>query len=353
MKILILGANGFIGSHLTARVLKDTDWQVFGLDLDCDRLDGVLKNPRFHFLEGDITINHEWIEYHIKKCDVCLPLVAYATPAKYIQDPLSVFKLDFEENLHIVRQCEHYKRRVIFPSTSEVYGMCPDAAFSEDNSPLVYGPICKQRWIYASSKQLLDRVIWAMGKHSGLQFTLIRPFNWIGIGLDNIAIPKEGSSRVVTQFLGHIFRGESIALVNGGKQRRCFTFIDDGVEALMRIIQNKDGCCDGQIFNIGNPKNDYSVRELAEMMIQVAQTFPELSERARNTKLEEVSSKNYYGNDYEDMNFRVPDITKARTILGWEPKIPLREALQQITGYYIQKALPEIDKDLGLVAVKE
>ena len=89
----------------------------------------------------------------------------------------SDFELDFEENLRIVKMAAKYGKRVVFPSTSEVYGMCPDREFDEDSSPLVYGPIRKERWIYSASKQLLDRVIWAMGNANGLRFTLFRPFN--------------------------------------------------------------------------------------------------------------------------------------------------------------------------------
>ena len=124
MKILILGVNGFIGSHLSQRILKDTDWDVYGMDLGKDKLCGVIEDARFHFVEGDIAINKEWIEYHIKKCDIVLPLVAIATPKTYIENPMGVFELDFEENLRIIRQCVNNKKRVIFPSTSEVYGMC-------------------------------------------------------------------------------------------------------------------------------------------------------------------------------------------------------------------------------------
>jgi nucleoside-diphosphate-sugar epimerase len=120
MDILILGVNGFIGSHLTTAVLERSDWRVFGMDLDSDRVAKWLDHPRFRFLEGDIAINKEWIEYHIRKCDVCLPLVAIATPAAYVKTPLAVFDLDFDENLRIIRQCVKYKTRVIFPSTSEV-----------------------------------------------------------------------------------------------------------------------------------------------------------------------------------------------------------------------------------------
>ncbi|MGH8760808.1 MAG: bifunctional UDP-4-keto-pentose/UDP-xylose synthase, partial [Burkholderiales bacterium] len=237
-KVLILGVNGFIGHHLSNRIIEATDWDVFGMDMQTERVAELMDNKRFHFFEGDITINREWIEYNIRKCDVILPLVAIATPAIYVKEPLRVFELDFEANLPIVRSCVKHRKRIVFPSTSEVYGMCPDAEFDPENSELVYGPINKPRWIYACAKQLMDRVIAAYGQQEGLDYTLFRPFNWIGAGLDNIDTPKEGSSRVVTQFLGHIVRGETIKLVDGGHQKRTFTYIDDGIDALMKIIDN-------------------------------------------------------------------------------------------------------------------
>ena len=145
----------------------------------------------------------------MKKCDAILPLVAIANPAQYVKDPLRVFELDFEANLEIVRQCVKYRKRMIFPSTSEVYGMCPDAELNEETSPLVYGPIDKQRWIYACSKQLLDRVIYAYGVRDGVDYTLFRPFNWIGPKLDNVFEPKEGSSRFFTQFISNVIFTEA------------------------------------------------------------------------------------------------------------------------------------------------
>ena len=123
MKLLILGVNGFIGHHLSKRVLRDTDWHIYGVDMNTDRITDLTKNPRFHFFEGDITINREWVEYHIRKCDTVLPLVAIATPATYVSMPLKVFELDFEANLPIVRACVKYRKRIVFPSSSEVYGM--------------------------------------------------------------------------------------------------------------------------------------------------------------------------------------------------------------------------------------
>ena len=194
-KILILGVNGFIGHHLSHRIIAKTDWEVYGMDMQTDRIEGLLKEKRFHFFEGDITINHEWIEYHIRKCDTVLPLVAIATPATYVKEPLRVFELDFEANLPIVRACVKRGKRLIFPSTSEVYGMCQDGEFDPESSTMVYGPINKPRWIYACSKQLMDRVIHAYGMQQGLDYTLFRPFNWIGAGLDSINTPKEGVTR--------------------------------------------------------------------------------------------------------------------------------------------------------------
>jgi len=293
-----------------------------------------VRNPRFHFFEGDITINREWIEYHIRKCDVVMPLVAIATPATYVREPLRVFELDFEANLPIVRTCVKHRKRILFPSTSEVYGMCHDAEFDPYASELVLGPIDKQRWIYACSKQLMDRVIWAYGSQGDLDFTLFRPFNWIGAGLDSIHTAKEGSSRVITQFLGHIVRGEPIRLVDGGGQKRTFTYIDDGIDALMSIIHNRGGVASGRIYNIGNPANNFSVRELAGMMLDVAREYPEYRDNASKVRLEQVRSEEYYGQGYQDVQNRVPAIANTREELGWTPQVDMATALRRIFEAY-------------------
>jgi nucleoside-diphosphate-sugar epimerase len=333
-RILILGVNGFIGHHLSRKLLADTDWDVFGLDLQDDRVAGFKDHPRFHFVEGDITINKEWVEYQVRKCDVVLPLVAIATPATYVKDPLRVFELDFEANLPIIRHCVKYKTRVIFPSTSEVYGMCRDAEFDPYKSELVLGPVPKSRWIYSCSKQLLDRVIWSHGERDGLAFTLFRPFNWIGSGLDSIDTPKEGSSRVLTQFLGQIVRGENIQLVDGGAQMRSFTYVDDAIDALTKIIENPNGIADGKIYNIGNPKNNYSIRQLAEMMVEVGKSRPEYREFAQKVKLIDVTAQRYYGEGYQDIQTRVPFIGNTCEELNWAPTTDMRQALSAIFDAY-------------------
>ena len=333
-KILILGVNGFIGHHLSQRIIRTTGWEVYGMDMQTDRVSDLLKHPRFHFFEGDITINKEWIEYHIRKCDTVLPLVAIATPATYVKEPLRVFELDFEANLPIVRSCVKHGKRILFPSTSEVYGMCRDSEFDPERSELVLGPIAKQRWIYSCSKQLMDRIIWAYGSEGRLEFTLFRPFNWIGAGLDSIHTPKEGSSRVITQFFGHIVRGETIKLVDGGTQKRAFTYVSDGIDALMKIIENPRGIANGKIYNIGNPKNNCSVRELAQMMLALALKYPEYRASARKVRLTTTTSAAYYGKGYQDVQNRVPRIDNTRRDLRWQPRVGMQAALKHIFDAY-------------------
>ena len=341
MKILILGVNGFIGNSLAAKILKEKDWEIYGMDIRNDKLEECLGDERFHFVEGDISINKEWVEYNVKKCDVVMPLVAIATPATYVREPLKVFELDFEENLNIVRLCVKYNKRLLFPSTSEVYGMCPDKEFKEDESPLVLGPIRKQRWIYSASKQLLDRVIWAYGFQRGLKFTLFRPFNWIGPKLDELTSDpeKEGSSRVVTQFISSLILSEPIRLVDGGLQRRCFTYVDDGIECLMKIIEDKDGRFNGEIFNIGNPKNEATIKELAHKLKELFISHPSTKHYKKHSEIIEVYSKEFYGEGYQDIDFRVPSIKKASELIGWEPKVDLDTALKKTLEYYLESNL--------------
>ncbi|MFP2422059.1 bifunctional UDP-4-amino-4-deoxy-L-arabinose formyltransferase/UDP-glucuronic acid oxidase ArnA [Pseudescherichia vulneris] len=335
-RVLILGVNGFIGNHLTERLLADDNYEIYGLDIGSDAISRFLDCPRFHFVEGDISIHSEWIEYHIKKCDVVLPLVAIATPIEYTRNPLRVFELDFEENLKIIRDCVKYNKRIIFPSTSEVYGMCTDNNFDEDASNLVVGPINKQRWIYSVSKQLLDRVIWAYGDKENLKFTLFRPFNWMGPRLDNLNAARIGSSRAITQLILNLVEGSPIKLIEGGKQKRCFTDISDGIEALFRIIENKDGRCDGQIINIGNPDNEASIKELAEMLLDCFERHPLRNQFPPFAGFREVESSDYYGKGYQDVEHRKPSIRNAKRCLDWQPTVEMQQTVEQTLDFFLR-----------------
>ncbi|MCA6952092.1 bifunctional UDP-4-amino-4-deoxy-L-arabinose formyltransferase/UDP-glucuronic acid oxidase ArnA [Pectobacterium polaris] len=344
-RVLILGVNGFIGNHLTERLLRDDRYEIYGLDISSDAIARFLGDPRFHFVEGDISIHNEWIEYHIKKCDVILPLVAIATPIEYTRNPLRVFELDFEENLKIVRDCVRYNKRIVFPSTSEVYGMCDDKEFDEDTSRLIVGPINKQRWIYSVSKQLLDRVIWAYGAKNGLRFTLFRPFNWMGPRLDTLDAARIGSSRAITQLILNLVEGSPIKLVDGGAQKRCFTDIHDGIEALFRIIENRNGQCDGQIINIGNPHNEASIRELGEMLLTSFNAHPLRDRFPPFAGFIDVESSSYYGKGYQDVEHRTPSIRNAKRLLAWEPTVKMDQTVAETLDYFLRTVDPQYTAD--------
>ena len=333
--VLILGVNGFIGNHLSARLLESGRYEVHGMDLGTNSIHHLIGQADFHFTEGDISIMREWIEYHVRKCDVILPLVAIATPIEYVRNPLRVFELDFEENLRIVRYCAKYGKRLIFPSTSEVYGMCQDDEFDEQKSNFVLGPIHKQRWIYSCCKQMLDRVIWAYGATENLPFTLFRPFNWVGPRLDSLQSARIGSSRVITQFILHLVEGTPIRLVDGGRQKRCFTDVHDGVECLFRIIENKDNRCNGRIFNIGNPENEYSMEELASILREKFAAHPLRKHFPPDGGTQYIEARAFYGEGYQDVQHRRPSIRQARTILGWEPAVTFEQSVSETLDYFL------------------
>jgi nucleoside-diphosphate-sugar epimerase len=168
-----------------------------------------------------------------------------------------------------------------------------------------------------------------------LDYTLFRPFNFIGPNLDNVEEPKEGSSRVFTQFLSNVMHRLPIKLVDGGEQKRSFTYIDDAIDCILRIIENPSGAATRRIFNIGNPANCVSVAELARRIVRIAAEFPQLEDRARATTIVPVTSQQYYGDGYQDIQTRVPAIAAARERLGWSPTTDLDSAIRKTISYYV------------------
>jgi UDP-apiose/xylose synthase len=207
---------------------------------------------------------------------------------------------------------------------------------NEDATPLVMGPVSAQRWSYAAAKQLLERTIFAHGFEHGLRYTIVRPFNFVGPRMDFIpGVDGEGIPRVLACFMQALLGSQSLKLVDGGHSRRCFTYIDDAIDAVVAILGNK-GAAQGQIFNIGNPNNETSIAGLAKKMIGL---YRELRPDCADSGLgvEVVSGGKFYGEGYEDSDRRVPDITKARELLGWEPKTDLDAALRVTMPAYIRE----------------
>ncbi|VAH70083.1 unnamed protein product [Triticum turgidum subsp. durum] len=204
---------------------------------------------------------------------------------------------------------------------------------TEDESPCIFGPIVKQRWSYACAKQLIERLVFAEGAENGLEFTIVRPFNWIGPRMDfipGVDGPSEGVPRVLACFSNNLLRREPLKLVDGGESQRTFVYIKDAIEAVLLMIENP-ARANGHIFNVGNPDNEVTVRELAEMMTEV---YAKVSgEPPLEEPVIDVSAKEFYGEGYDDSDKRIPDMTLINKQLGWNPKTPLKDLLETTLTY--------------------
>jgi UDP-apiose/xylose synthase len=225
------------------------------------------------------------------------------------------------------------------------------ATFHEDTSDFILGPVTKHRWIYSCAKQLLERVLHAYGLAGSLDYSIIRPFNFLGPKIDYLPSETEGIPRVFSYFMEALLRGTEMKLVNGGTSRRCYTYIDDAIDCIYRIVENPGSVCSRQIFNVGTDRNEVTIRELAEVMREIyVEKFgqPEMP----LSRIVEVSGEEFYGEGYEDSDRRIPDNAKARRLLGWEARYGLREMLEPTMAYYVTEyrrgtgSQPEETQDL-------
>jgi UDP-apiose/xylose synthase len=292
----------------------------------------LIGRPNFTFVRQDIRKPAADLAGLIRDSDLVIDLIAYANPGIYVRQPLEVFRLNFTENLGIAEHCSAHGRRLIQFSSCEVYGKTvaailpglPDpenpayATFSEDESSFILGPVHRHRWIYACAKQLLERVLHAYGLEDRLDYSIVRPFNFIGPKIDYLPLGNDGAPRVFSCFMQALLTGRPMQLVNGGVHRRCYTFIADAIECIWRI------------------QNEVSIRQLAERM-RAIYTGAFLKPGAKLSDLVSVSAEEFYGRGYEDSDRRIPDISKARKLLGWEPRVGLDEILERTMRYYIKE----------------
>jgi UDP-apiose/xylose synthase len=337
-RIAVLGAGGFIGSHLVPGLLERFDCEIDAVDLDLHKLE--CTDARVRRIEGRVE-DARLVEELTSRCQTVISLTALCNPAQYSTIPLEVIDANFTHLLPLVTRCSERKVRLIHFSTAEVYGRRaldaqgePTERMNEDESCFLLGPVERERWTYSCAKQLLERVIWAHGQHGALPFTIIRPFNTIGPRMDYLpGIDGEGTPRVLACFMSALLRGQPLPLVNGGQQRRAFMDISDMVEAVCRVLERPKQT-NGQIFNLGNPENDISIAELARML---ADAFGLLMPEREPARCEVVSAEAVYGPGYDDTQQRIPDVGKARQLLAWKPQKSLGETLPPIVRDYTQR----------------
>jgi nucleoside-diphosphate-sugar epimerase len=339
IKISIFGGGGFIGSHLSDYLIKE-NYIVTVIDKESQKIsEYCFESKKFTFKNLDIHRDNTQTKEIIKNSDVVINLIAYAIPALYIKKPLEVVELNLFENLKIINYCLEFKKWIIQFSSCEVYGLLGgrNGIFSEESSLLILGPVKKNRWIYSCAKQLLERIIYAYGSKEQLNYTIIRPFNFIGPNMDFLVkSPDDGIPRVFANFMSSLLYKEPMYIVDKGKNRRTFTFIKDAVKAMGLILKNQ-GIFKNQIVNIGNPKNEISIRNLAYLMREI---YKKNIPFEKVPEIISIAGDKYYGIEYQDSERRIPAIDKLKSV-GWTPEFNLKDTFSFSMDYYIQKRLKQ------------
>jgi UDP-apiose/xylose synthase len=331
MTIAVLGAGGFIGSHMVEHLLGQGRYRILGVDVSSEKLQDV-AGPAFTFYHADIRHAPEVLEHVIREADLVVDLIAYANPSMYVTEPLEVFDLNFVQNLEIAKRCIAHHKRLIQYSSAEVYGKGTEGgAYAEDASDGVVGPVHKQRWIYATGKMLLERVLYAHGMAGNLEFTIVRPFNFIGSRIDYL-VPANaiGGPRVFPHFMSALLSGGPLRLVDGGHVRRAFMHIADANSAFQTILDHPDETRN-QIYNLGNPENDLTIREVATLMMEL---YEELTGYPSCSEVVPIAGEDFYGPGYEDSSRLPPDVTKLRS-LGWAPRQDVRTTFRDAMAFYL------------------
>jgi UDP-apiose/xylose synthase len=342
-RVAVLGAGGFIGSHLVPALLADREDEALELtvvDRTFDKLAPTPSDGRVRRIRASID-EPGLLDEVTARCTTVVSLTALCNPSLYNTRPLDVIDASYTDLVPLVKLCTARGVRLVHFSTCEVYGRrALDArgdakrTMDEDDTALFLGPVDRERWSYACAKQLLERVIWAHGAHDGLDFTIVRPFNVIGPRMDFVpGVDGDGVPRVLANFMGALLRGEPLPLVDGGAQRRSFVSIDDFVDGVLRVL-GRPAACRRQILNLGNPDNEVSVRELA---LALAAAYAARVPGAPAARLVDVSAAELYGAGYDDSEQRIPDVGKARRLLSWRSETTLAAMLPGIVDDYVAR----------------
>jgi UDP-glucose 4-epimerase len=306
MRILITGGAGFLGSHLSDAFLSRGD-EVFVLDTgSIAKVRHLLDEPRFHYIH-DTIFNLELLDGLAAKVDLIYHLAAVVGVEYYVADPYETLNVNVNGTQNVLKAAYKYNRKVVFSSTSEVYGRNPKVPWREDDDR-VLGATTIDRWCYSTSKAVGEHFCFAYHK-LGLPIVVLRYFNVYGPRLDRIDV-----GRLFTIFMGQLLRGADLTVIGDGSQTRCFTFVSDAVGAT--VAAGLKSAADGHALNIGVDV-ETSVLEFARLMLELY--------GGAKSKVRFVTQEEIYGKSYEDIPRRVPDNAKMRKLLGVEPKVSLRE----------------------------
>lgn len=316
MRILITGGAGFIGGHL-AEALLDGGHEVFVLDdLSTGSMDNIVHlkgRPAFHYTL-DTVFNDAIVAELVDRADVVFHLAAAVGVKLIVQDPVHTIETNVHGTEVILRHAAKKQKLVFIASTSEVYGKSADVPFRED-ADLVMGATSRHRWAYACSKALDEFLALAYWKQKKLPVIVVRFFNTVG--------PRQTSryGMVLPTFVRQALAREPITVFGDGTQSRSFTYVGDVVGALLKLMVEPRAI--GQVLNIGNPQ-EVTIRDLAERIRQATQS---------TSPIKLVPYDEAYDPGFEDMPRRVPDLTRIRALIGYEPRVGLDEIIERVVAF--------------------
>lgn len=308
MRVLVTGGSGYIGSHLVD-VLVDTGHEVAVID---NLTTGKVANlehrlDHIRFINGSI-LDSELVQAEVERAQLVFHLAAAVGVRHIVESPLESLLVNTRGTENVLAACYRYWKKVVVASTSEVYGKTAKVPMQEDDDR-VLGPTTIHRWSYSTAKAIDEHLALAHAAH-GLPVVIVRYFNSYGPRLD----PK-GYGSVVANFMRQSLAGQPLTVHGDGSQTRCFTYVDDTVRGT--LAAGFTPAAEGQVINLGSTR-ETSVLQLAEMIRDYV---------GSDSEIRRTSYESYYGPGFEDTRRRVPDITRARTLLGWEPRVGLEEGL--------------------------
>ncbi len=314
MKVLITGGGGFLGSHLADAFIA-ANAEVFALDQGpTGKLRHLMGEPRFHYIRDSI-FELDILEGLIAQVDLVYHLAAVVGVEHYVGDPHQVLNVNVTGTQNTLKLAFKHQKKVVFGSTSEVYGRNPKVPWSEDDDR-VLGSSKIDRWCYSTSKAVGEHFAFAYYR-MGLPVTIVRYFNVYGPRLDSLDV-----GRVITIFLGQALRGDPLTVVGDGSQTRCFTYCEDAARATLAAGLERG--TDGEAFNIGCD-NEVSILELAETVVALT---------GSRSDIRLVPQQCIYGESYEDIPRRVPDVRKMHEVLKVRADTSLVDGLRKTIDWF-------------------
>jgi len=316
LKVLITGGAGFIGSHLGERLLKENN-KVIALDnLSTGSLFNILHlkdNKKFEFVEGSI-LNEVLVDKLVERCDMIFHLAAAVGVQLIVKHPLESLVTNIKGSEIVLDMANRYRKKILITSTSEIYGKNTNGPLKEEDDRILGSPL-KSRWSYSTAKAVDEILAYLYFKEKNVPSIIVRLFNTVG--------PRQSASygMVIPRFVKQALKNDNITVYGTGNQTRCFLHVQDAVEALVKLSKNPKSI--GEVFNIGS-QEEISIKALAERVVKMAES---------SSKIDLIPYNEAYEEGFEDMQRRVPDVSKIKSLVGFEPRFNLGHIIKEVIAY--------------------